>query len=66
MGAHTFTNYQSQQTLFYVIVDISSPPTSTLSLFNFHVTFSQSSGQDTIRLLQVLKMTFSELCMIQH
>ena len=34
------------------MVDIASPPTSRLSLFNLYVALSCSSGQDTIWLLQ--------------
>ena len=34
------------------MVDIVSPPTSGLSLFNLYVALSRSSGQDTIQLLQ--------------
>jgi hypothetical protein len=39
----------------YVIVDIGSPPTGTLSLFNLYIALSQRSGWDTIRLLQDFK-----------
>ncbi len=51
--AYAFTDYRSQgQTLPYVIVDIASPPTGTLSLFNLYVALSRSSGRETIRLLR--------------
>ncbi|THG93633.1 hypothetical protein EW026_g7654 [Hermanssonia centrifuga] len=51
--AYAFTDYRSQgQTLPYVIVDIASPPTGTLSLFNLYVALSRSSGRQTIRLLR--------------
>ncbi|THG92702.1 hypothetical protein EW026_g8293 [Hermanssonia centrifuga] len=51
--AYAFTDYRSQgQTLPYVIVDIASPPTGTLSLFNLYVALSRSSGRDTIRILR--------------
>ena len=37
-AAYTFTDYWSQgQMIPYVIVDIGSPPTGTLSLFNLYV-----------------------------
>ena len=36
----------------YVMVDIASPPTSGLSLFNLYVALSHSSGRKTIRLLR--------------
>jgi hypothetical protein len=51
-AAYTFTDYRSQgQTIPYVIVDIASPPSGTLSLFNLYVALSRSSGRSTIRLL---------------
>ena len=51
-AVYAFTDYCSQgQTLPYVIVDITSPPTSTLSLFNQSVALSRSSGRVSIRLL---------------
>ena len=50
--AYVFTDYRSQgQTLPYVIVDIASPPTGTLSLFNLYVALSRSHGRDSVRLL---------------
>ena len=43
-AAYAFTDYRSQgQTIPYVIVDIGSPPTGTLSLFNLYVALSRSS-----------------------
>ena len=36
----------------YVIVDIATPPSGGLSLFNLYVALSRSSGRDTIRLLR--------------
>ena len=52
-GAYSFTNYCAQgQTIPYVIIDITSPPTSGLSLFNLYVALSHSSGRDMIRLLR--------------
>jgi len=51
-AAYAFTNYRSHgQTIPYVIVDIGSPPTGTLSLFILYVALSRSSGRDSIRLL---------------
>jgi len=35
-----------------VVVDLASPPTSGLSLFNLYVALSRSSGRNTIRLLR--------------
>lgn len=52
-AAYTFTDYRSQgQTLPHVIIDIASPPTGTLTLFNLYVALSRSSGRDSIRLLR--------------
>jgi ATP-dependent exoDNAse (exonuclease V) alpha subunit len=52
-AAYAFTDYRSQgQTLPYVIIDIGSPPTGTLSLFNLYVALSRSSGRGSIRLLR--------------
>ncbi|KAF8548139.1 hypothetical protein OG21DRAFT_1365432, partial [Imleria badia] len=43
-------NYRSQgQTIPYVLVDIATPPTGGLNLFN--VALPRSSGRSTIRLL---------------
>ncbi|TFY81855.1 hypothetical protein EWM64_g2158 [Hericium alpestre] len=52
-AAYAFTDYRSQgQTIPHVIVDIASPPSGKLSLFNLYVALSRSSGRDTIRLLR--------------
>ena len=52
-AAYAFTDYRSQgQTLPHVIIDIASPPTGTLTLFNLYVALSRSSGRDSIRLLR--------------
>ena len=52
-AAYGFTDYRSQsQTIPYVLVDIGSPPTGTLSLFNLYVALSRSSGRTAIRLLR--------------
>ena len=51
--AYAFTDYHSQgQTISYVIVDLASPPSGSLSLFNIYVALSRSSGRSTIRLLR--------------
>ena len=51
-AAYAFTNYRSQgQTISHVLVDIASPPTGGLSLFNLYVALSRSSGRSTIHLL---------------
>ena len=52
-AAYAFTDYRSQgQTLPYVIIDIASPPTGTLSLFNLFVTLLKGRGRASIRLLR--------------
>ncbi|THG95067.1 hypothetical protein EW026_g6512 [Hermanssonia centrifuga] len=52
-SAYAFTDYRAQgQTLPYVVVDIATPPSGALSLFNLYVALSRSAGRDTIRLLR--------------
>ncbi|KAJ6523531.1 hypothetical protein DFH09DRAFT_937823 [Mycena vulgaris] len=52
-GAYAFTDYRSQgQTLVFVFVDIATPPSGGLSLFNLYVALPRSSGRGTIRLLR--------------
>ncbi|TFK91367.1 hypothetical protein K466DRAFT_458945, partial [Polyporus arcularius HHB13444] len=51
--AYAFTDYRSQgQTIPSVLVDLKSPPSGKLSLFNLYVALSRSSGRGTIRLLR--------------
>jgi ATP-dependent exoDNAse (exonuclease V) alpha subunit len=51
--AYAFTDYKSQgQTMEYVIVDISKPPTGLLSPFSVYVALSRSRGRKTIRILR--------------
>ncbi|KAI0076306.1 hypothetical protein K474DRAFT_1645141 [Panus rudis PR-1116 ss-1] len=51
--AYAFTDYRAQgQTITNVIVDIATPPSSELTLFNIYVALSRSSGRQTIRLLR--------------
>ena len=52
-AAYAFTDYRSQgQTIQAVMVDIATPPTGGLTLFNLYVALSRSSGRSTIRLLR--------------
>ena len=52
-AAYAFTDYRSQgQTIPWVLVNIASPPTGGLSLFNLYVALSRSSRCLTIRLLR--------------
>jgi len=52
-ATYCFTDYCSQgQTIPHVVIDIASPPSGKLSLFNLYVVLSRSSGQETVRLLQ--------------
>ncbi|KIM63522.1 hypothetical protein SCLCIDRAFT_117201, partial [Scleroderma citrinum Foug A] len=47
------TGSQAQgQTIPYVIVDIATPPTGSLNLFNLYVMLSRSSGRSSIRVLR--------------
>jgi PIF1-like helicase len=51
--AYAFTDYKSQgQTMEYVIVDISRPPSGCLSPFSVYVALSRSRGRKTIRILR--------------
>ena len=51
--AYAFTDYRSQgQTIPFVMVDIATPLTGGLSIFNLYVALSRSSGRLTIRLLR--------------
>lgn len=50
---YAFTDYKSQgQTLEYVMVDISKPPSGTLSAFSVYVALSRSRGRNSIRILR--------------
>ena len=51
--AYACTDYRSQgQTIPAAIVDVGTPPTGGLNLFNLYVALSRSRGRDTIRLLR--------------
>ena len=53
MPAYAFTDYCSQgQTIPAVLVDIATPPTGGLNLFNLYIALSRSSGRSTIQLLR--------------
>ncbi|KAI5981205.1 hypothetical protein EDD15DRAFT_2184262 [Pisolithus albus] len=67
-AAYAFTDYRSQgQTLQSVIVDIATPPSGSLNLFNLYVALSQSLGRSHMHILQdfdeniFLKMHCNEL-----
>jgi ATP-dependent exoDNAse (exonuclease V) alpha subunit len=52
-AAYAFTDYRSQgQTIIVLLVNIATPPTGGLSLFDLYVALSRSSGRDTIRQLR--------------
>ncbi|KIK76159.1 hypothetical protein PAXRUDRAFT_835436 [Paxillus rubicundulus Ve08.2h10] len=52
-AAYACTDYRAQgQTILAVVVDIGSPPTRGLSLFNLYVALSRSQGRETISLLR--------------
>ncbi|KAI6025363.1 hypothetical protein BKA83DRAFT_4052165 [Pisolithus microcarpus] len=45
-AAYAFMDYRAQgQTIPFVIVDIATPPSGGLSLFNLYIALSQSRGQ---------------------
>jgi hypothetical protein len=51
--AYAFTDYKAQgQTMECVIVDISKPPSGSLSPFGVYVALSRSRGRQTIRILR--------------
>ncbi|KAI5981876.1 hypothetical protein EDD15DRAFT_2330172 [Pisolithus albus] len=51
-AAYAFTDYRSQgQTLLCIIVDIATPPSGGLNLFNLYVALSRSARRHCIRLL---------------
>ncbi|KIK20992.1 hypothetical protein PISMIDRAFT_104798 [Pisolithus microcarpus 441] len=50
--AYAFTDYRSQgQTLPCVIIDIATPPSGALNLFNLYIALSRSHGRSQICLL---------------
>ncbi|KAJ8589089.1 hypothetical protein M405DRAFT_739088 [Rhizopogon salebrosus TDB-379] len=52
-AAYAFTDYRSQgQTIPNAVIDIASPPTGGLNLFNLYVALSRSPSQDNVRLLR--------------
>ncbi|KAJ8584893.1 hypothetical protein M405DRAFT_694865, partial [Rhizopogon salebrosus TDB-379] len=47
-AAYASTDYRAQgQTIRHVLVDIATPPTGGLNLFNLYVTLSRSSRRET-------------------
>ena len=63
-AAYAFTDYRSQgQTIANVLVDIASPPSGMLSLFNLYLALSRSSGWETIRLLRHFD---EDIFMVEH
>ncbi|KAI6039236.1 hypothetical protein EDC04DRAFT_2686815 [Pisolithus marmoratus] len=63
-SAYAFTDYRSQgQTIGHAIIDITSPPTGTLTPFNIYVSLSRSPrGKANIRLLR----DFDEKLLTSH
>ncbi|KAG1852685.1 hypothetical protein F4604DRAFT_1629041 [Suillus subluteus] len=50
-AAYAFTDYRSQgQTIPYVLVDIATPPTGGLNLFNLYVALSRKLLEEDDRL----------------
>lgn len=51
--AYACTDYRAQgQTIAAAIIDLATPPTGGLNLFNLYVALSRSRGRDSIRLLR--------------
>ncbi|KAJ3978543.1 hypothetical protein F5890DRAFT_1398600, partial [Lentinula detonsa] len=51
--AYAFTDYRAQgQTIAVVIIDIASPPTGSLNLFNICMALLRSSGRENIWFLR--------------
>ncbi|KAI6024351.1 hypothetical protein EDC04DRAFT_2933589, partial [Pisolithus marmoratus] len=51
--AYAFTDYHLQgQMISHVIMDIVTPPTGALNLFNLHIALPRSSSHATIQLLR--------------
>jgi ATP-dependent exoDNAse (exonuclease V) alpha subunit len=47
------SDYRAQgQTIGHVLVDIATPPTGGLNLFNLYVALSRSSGREMIQLMR--------------
>ena len=52
-AVYAFADYCSQgQIILYILIDIATPPTGPLSLFNLYVALLRSSSCSTIHLLQ--------------
>lgn len=59
-AAYAFTDYWAQgQTIPYVIVDVASPPTGMLSLFNLYVALSQVLAGTPFTYCEILTASFS-------
>jgi hypothetical protein len=51
--AYAFTNYKVQgQTMEIIIVDLSKPPTGSISRFNAYIALLHGRGRENIQLLQ--------------
>ena len=63
MGAYPFPDYRSQgQTIAHAIIDVASPPTGNLSLFNLYMALSRNPGRDSLRLLR----DFDDVIFLQY
>ncbi|KAG1858510.1 hypothetical protein F4604DRAFT_1589477 [Suillus subluteus] len=57
-AAYAFTDYHSQgQTIPYVLVDIATPPSGRLNLFNLYVALSQKLLGEDDRLMELNQKT---------
>ena len=58
-AVYAFADYCSQgQIILYILIDIATPPTGSLSLFNLYVALLRSSSCSTIHLLQDFNKLF--------
>jgi hypothetical protein len=64
-AAYACTDYRAQgQTIPAVVIDIASPPSGGLSLFNLYVALSRSRGRETIRLLRGFDERFFKVAQV--
>lgn len=54
-ASYVFTDYHSQGQTLCLIVDIASPPSGNLNLFNLYVALSQSFGRFGRKIIQLLR-----------
>ncbi|KIK96551.1 hypothetical protein PAXRUDRAFT_138191, partial [Paxillus rubicundulus Ve08.2h10] len=66
-AAYACTDCRAQgQTIPAVIVDIGSPPTGGLGLFNLYVALSHGRGRETIRLLRAFDEKYFKVAQVHE